>query len=62
MEMTKMDIKNYLEKIYNVPAVHVRTRIALGKFRKEPGKGYVIKDDDRKYAYVTLVSYLFLFS
>ncbi|KAI5643854.1 ribosomal protein l23 domain-containing protein [Phthorimaea operculella] len=54
IEMTKFDIKNYLEKIYNVPVVDVRTKIALGKFRKDVGKGYIVKDDDIKYAYVTL--------
>jgi len=29
--MTKVDIKNYLEKIYNVPVAAVRTRIQYGK-------------------------------
>nr|XP_034833417.1 probable 39S ribosomal protein L23, mitochondrial isoform X1 [Maniola hyperantus] len=56
MEMTKHDIKNYLEKIYNVPVIDVKTRIALGKFRKDIGKGYIVKDDDIKFAYVTLVA------
>lgn len=56
MEMTKFDIKNYLEKIYNVPVVDVKTKITLGKFKKDVGKGYIIKDDDIKYAFVTLVS------
>lgn len=56
MEMTKHDIKNYLEKIYDVPVVDVKTRIATGKFRKDIGKGYIVKDDDIKFAYVTLVS------
>ncbi|XP_050349747.1 probable 39S ribosomal protein L23, mitochondrial [Nymphalis io] len=54
MEMTKHDVKNYIEKIYNVPVVNVNTRIAMGKFRKDIGKGYVVKDDDVKFAYVTL--------
>ncbi|CAG9566012.1 unnamed protein product [Danaus chrysippus] len=54
MEMTKYDIKNYLEKIYNVPVVDVRTKIALGKFKKEIVKGYITKDEDVKVAYVTL--------
>lgn len=56
MEMTKFDIKNYLEKIYHIPVVDVRTKIAIGKFRRDVGKGYVIKDDDVKTAYVVLVS------
>lgn len=58
MEMTKFDIRNYLEKIYNVPVVQVRTKICLGKFRRDIGKGYVTKDDDIKFAYVTLVRLL----
>lgn len=56
MEMTKYDIKNYLEKIYNVNVAHVRTRIALGKTRRDLVKGYVTKEDDVKLAYVTLVN------
>lgn len=54
--MTKFDVRNYLEKIYNIPVVDVRTRIALGKFKRDIGKGYVIKEDDVKYAYIVLVS------
>ncbi|CAH2049230.1 unnamed protein product, partial [Iphiclides podalirius] len=54
MEMTKYDIRNYLEKIYNVPVVDVRTKIRLGRFRKDVGKGYIVKDDDVKFAYVVL--------
>lgn len=55
MEMTKHDVKNYLEKIYDIKTVDIRTRIALGKTRRDPGRGYVVKDDDVKYAYVVLV-------
>lgn len=47
-------MKNYLEKIYNIPVVDIRTRIALGKFRRDIGKGYIVKDDDVKSAYVVL--------
>lgn len=54
--MTKYDIRNYLEKIYNVPVVDVRTKIRTGRFRKDFGKGYVVKDDDTKLAYIVLVS------
>lgn len=57
MEMTKYDVRNYLEKIYKVEnIVDVRTRIAMGKTRPDPGKGYVTKEDDMKIAYVILVS------
>lgn len=55
MEMTKHDIKNYLEKIYDVKTVDVRTRIAMGKTRRDMGHGYVVKDDDVKYVYAVLV-------
>lgn len=54
MEMTKFDIKNYLEKIYNIPVVDVRTKIHMGKFRRDIGKGYIVKDDDIKSAIITL--------
>lgn len=30
--MTKYDVKNYLEKIYNVPVGVIRTRIQFGEF------------------------------
>lgn len=56
MEMTKHDVKNYLEKIYNVKTVDIRTRIGLGKTRRDLSKGYVTKDEDVKYAYAILVS------
>jgi large subunit ribosomal protein L23 len=29
--MTKHDIRNYLEKIYKIPVVDVRTVIAMGR-------------------------------
>lgn len=56
IEMTKHDIKNYLEKIYNIPVVDVRTKISLGKFKRDVGKGYIVKDDDIKNAFIVLVS------
>lgn len=55
MEMTKHDIKNYLKKIYNIDVIDVRTRIAMGKFVKDRLHGAIIKEDDRKLAYVVLV-------
>lgn len=54
MEMTRFDIKNYLEKIYNIPVKSVKTRIEIGKVEKEPQKGYLIKKEDVKLAYVVL--------
>ncbi|KAG5681453.1 hypothetical protein PVAND_010887 [Polypedilum vanderplanki] len=54
MQMTKADIKNYLEKIYKLPVVDVRTRIRMGRFKREERSGYIIKEKDPKLAYVTL--------
>ncbi|KAL1402831.1 hypothetical protein pipiens_001827 [Culex pipiens pipiens] len=54
MEMTKYDVRNYLEKIYKVPVVDVRTRIAMGKTKRDQVMGYITKDEDTKLAYVTL--------
>nr|CAD7424069.1 unnamed protein product [Timema monikensis] len=53
-EMTRYDIKNYLEKIYNVSVVEVKTRIVSGKTKTGQGRGFIIKEDDHKLAYVTL--------
>ncbi|XP_011297910.1 39S ribosomal protein L23, mitochondrial [Fopius arisanus] len=54
MEMTKLDVKNYLEKIYKIPVIDIRTRIKMGKFRYAATGGYVVKDDDIKVAYAIL--------
>ena len=56
MQMTKHDIRNYLEKIYKLDVIDVRTRIAPGKTKRDIVVGYVTKQDDEKLAYVTLVS------
>ena len=52
--MTKIDIKNYLEKIYNVPVANVKTVNKLGKTRNNAYAAYLVKDDDQKIAFVTL--------
>ena len=54
-EMTRYDVKNYLEKIYKVPIANVETRNILGKIRRnrfDPEE--MVKEDDYKVAYVTL--------
>lgn len=56
MEMTKFDVKNYLQKIYNVNVLDVKTFIAAGKTKRDKLQGSIIKEDDRKIAYVVLVS------
>ncbi|KAG7244502.1 hypothetical protein INR49_030154 [Caranx melampygus] len=55
MEMTKYDIKNYLEKIYNVPVGAVRTRIQYGSNKKRNHLNQRVKQPDYKVAYVQLV-------
>merc|ERR1719471_1755881 len=51
--MTKLDVKNYLEKIYKVPVMNVNTTIVSGRtYHRQT----VLKDDDRKLAFVTLRS------
>lgn len=62
MEMTRFDIKNYLKKIYNVNVLDVKTCIATGKTRREKLQGAVVKEDDRKLAYVVLVSLQIFFN
>ncbi|KAK0183347.1 hypothetical protein PV327_001398 [Microctonus hyperodae] len=54
IEMTKYDIKNYLEKIYKINVKDVRTRIKMGEFKKSLDGGYIVKDDDIKVAYAIL--------
>lgn len=61
MEMTTKDIKNYLEKIYAIDVVQVRMYITMGRFKKDRLQGAVIKEEDRKIAYVTLVGLLLSF-
>lgn len=56
MQMTKYDVKNYLEKIYKLPVVNVRTRIEMGSTKRDQVYGYVTKNDDVKIAYVTMVN------
>jgi len=53
-EMTKGDVKSYLENIYKVPVANVKTVNRMGPTRKNMFKGYVMKDPDFKVAYVTL--------
>lgn len=54
VQMTRYDVKNYLEKIYKVPVADVRTAIVQGKIRKAEGKSYLVKEDDFRVAFVTL--------
>ncbi|XP_042157299.1 39S ribosomal protein L23, mitochondrial isoform X3 [Oncorhynchus tshawytscha] len=55
MEMTKCDVRNYLEKIYNVPVGAVRTRIQYCTNKKRNHLNQKVKRPDYKVAYVQLV-------
>ncbi|KAK4025775.1 39S ribosomal protein L23, mitochondrial [Daphnia magna] len=52
-QMTKLDVKQYLEKIYNVPVIHVNTFNKMGKTKTVPNQ-YITKEPDEKIAFVTL--------
>ncbi|XP_059487277.1 large ribosomal subunit protein uL23m [Neocloeon triangulifer] len=52
MEMTRYDVKNYLEKIYKIPVITVRTEVTPGELNRK--YGYVTKEDDVKTAFVEL--------
>ena len=53
-KMTKMEIKEYLIKLYNLPVSHVHTAIYEGKKRLDLTTGRRYKDPDFKKAYVYL--------
>ncbi|KAG7324358.1 hypothetical protein KOW79_012374 [Hemibagrus wyckioides] len=54
MEMTKFDVRNYMEKIYNVPVASVRTRIQYCTNKKRNHLNQRVKRPDYKVAYVQL--------
>ncbi|CAH1399925.1 unnamed protein product [Nezara viridula] len=54
IQMTDHDIKNYLEKIYKIPVAHIRSEIVEGELKRVQRKGYVVKGDDFRRAFVTL--------
>ncbi|XP_049748868.1 39S ribosomal protein L23, mitochondrial isoform X2 [Elephas maximus indicus] len=54
LEMTRMDLRNYLESIYQVPVAAVRTRVQHGSNRKRDHRHVRVKKPDYKVAYVQL--------
>ncbi|XP_053781838.1 large ribosomal subunit protein uL23m isoform X2 [Desmodus rotundus] len=54
MEMTRVDLRNYLECIYSVPVAAVRTRVQHGSNRKRDHRNVRVKKPDYKVAYVQL--------
>ncbi|XP_028335546.1 large ribosomal subunit protein uL23m isoform X1 [Physeter macrocephalus] len=55
MEMTRVDLRSYLERIYNVPVAAVRTRVQHGSNRRRDYRNVRIKKPDYKVAYVQLI-------
>ncbi|CAD5234521.1 unnamed protein product [Bursaphelenchus xylophilus] len=56
-QMTKFDIRQYLEKIYNLPVREVRTRNVMGKMKYDNPFSHryrraYFKEPDQKYAIV----------
>uniref|UniRef100_A0A2K6C621 Large ribosomal subunit protein uL23m n=1 Tax=Macaca nemestrina TaxID=9545 RepID=A0A2K6C621_MACNE len=54
MKMTRVDLRNYLESIYNVPVAAVRTRVQYGSNKRRDHRNVRIKKPDYKVAYVQL--------
>jgi len=63
MDMSKLDIRNYLRSIYNVDVYKVNTRIQHGKTKSVIKNGQLVKKKlpDYKVAYVILGSGSFRF-
>lgn len=53
-KMTKMEIKDYLIKLYNLPVSHVHTSIMQGKWKTDQRRMVKYKEPDFKKAYVYL--------
>ena len=62
-QMNSCDVKQYLEKLYNVAAVDVRIEIEKGKYIKHPWKGSSLSPPmpDQKFAYFQLKDQKFTF-
>ncbi len=52
-QMTKYDVKNYLEKIYDVPVVDVTTKLVEGE-EMSGLLGDTVRDADKRLAFVTV--------
>ncbi|KAK6170175.1 hypothetical protein SNE40_018635 [Patella caerulea] len=54
-QMSTMDVKNYLEKIYKVPVTDVKFATHQGEPIEHPLRGSVVtREDDKKIAFVVL--------
>ncbi|CAF1538696.1 unnamed protein product [Adineta ricciae] len=62
IEMTKNDIKQYLEKLYKIETLDITTIIKQGKENRHPVSSEIIDPDpDRKFAYVFLKNETFTY-
>lgn len=62
-QMTKSDVRQYLEKLYGVKTLDTRIEIKRGEYIKHPAKPGSLSPpmDDRKYVYVQLKGETFKF-
>eukprot|EP00052_Salpingoeca_macrocollata_P005533 m.47975 g.47975 ORF g.47975 m.47975 type:complete len:115 (-) comp14911_c0_seq1:32-376(-) len=60
-DVNKLEIKEYLEKVYQVPVSEVHTQNVLGKLKRTRFRGVMNKRPDFKLAYVTLKDSTFSF-
>ena len=58
--MTKFDVKNYLDRLYNVPVAKVNTQIVYVAFKRDHRNRRFKPKDDFKLAHVTLVSLMLI--
>ncbi|KAI3390162.1 hypothetical protein SNEBB_001834 [Seison nebaliae] len=62
LQMSKLDVKQYLEKVYDIDVLDVNTQIVEGKENKHPVRKTILPPDaPRKYAYVQLRNETFEF-
>ncbi|XP_033629860.1 39S ribosomal protein L23, mitochondrial-like [Asterias rubens] len=54
VQMTKFDVKNYLDRLYNVPVAKVNTQIVYVAFKRDHRNRRFKPKDDFKLAHVTL--------
>lgn len=51
-QWTKLEIKEYLQKVYNVRVARIATTIVLGKYKRIPGRNMRYRTKDIKKVYV----------
>lgn len=62
-QMTKNDVKEYIEKLYKIEVIDVRINIVKGKYIKHPAKPNSLSPpmEDQKFAFVQLKNVKFTF-